>query len=753
MPDIIELDFETRSRADIKKVGAFKYAEDPSTEIICAALSWNGAPPVMWVNPKFEGQSMVDGQKFHTEHGAQTIMLRMDNPDVEIHAHNAQFETAIILNKGRQHGFVIDSINQMRCTAAMCRRANIPASLDKAGETLNLDTRKDKRGSDLIKLFSIPNKKTGQFNDPLDHPEEFRAFLEYCRRDVVVESLIEEKLKHFALKGPVLEAFQLDMAMNCRGLEINLDAVRNADAIIQEAEADLSRQFRELTGLEHGQTKRLLPWLQEQGYSGKNLTADSIEEELEDEEFDESTTLGRALRLKQMLSFAATKKLRAMLVFTCADSRARGTIQFYGAQTTGRGAGRGIQPQNFKRPDTKTIRNMPWKERGFKKDSDALKWFTQSVYADICGGLDTSTFWLLYGNPIEGIASCIRHFIHPHDGRMFFDVDFSNIEARIICWVAGQEDVLQEYREGIDQYKKLAAFIYSKPASEVNDFPERFVGKQAKLGCGYGMGPPKFRITCKKYKYDLPCWVTHIPTGRKVWEGTDIEEARAFARRNNPRGRDVEKPFVVEGMEDIAVKAFRDTHQEIKKFWRACDVSAKQAIKNPGEKFAAGRVSFMCAHTAGANYLFITLPSGRRLAYRDPQISMEKVAVDVEDGEEDDGWFTEKETKLREVVTYWGQLKTSVNWGRIKLYGGKYAENCTQAIAADIMNIGAVNAERAGFPIATMIHDQCLAYGSADMAENKARLPILKKCMTTMPRWADGLPVEVDAKITPYYIK
>jgi DNA polymerase len=182
MSDCFHLDYETRSLCDIKRTGAFKYAEDPSTEILCAAVARNDEEPLLWVNPKFEFDDLFTCR---SSPGAEELMREMCAGAGPVYAHNAQFEHAIT-NHCPNSPFAVD-IRRWRCTAAMSRRAAIPPSLEKAAETLKLSEQKDGKGKTLIRKFSVPQKKDGKFIEPIQKQEDFIAFCEYCLQDVRVE--------------------------------------------------------------------------------------------------------------------------------------------------------------------------------------------------------------------------------------------------------------------------------------------------------------------------------------------------------------------------------------------------------------------------------------------------------------------------------------------------------------------------------------------------------------------------------------
>jgi DNA polymerase bacteriophage-type len=264
----------------------------------------------------------------------------------------------------------------------------------------------------------------------------------------------------------------------------------------------------------------------------------------------------------------------------------------------------------------------------------------------------------------------------------WLDADYSAIESRIVNWLSGQEDALEEYRQGVDRYKTMASTIYGVPAEAVNKHPQRFVGKQAVLGCGFGMGPPKFRVTCKKMGgYDLPL-----------------------------------------GLEDTAVKAFRAKHKKVVSCWYDLERVAKSAIARKGEAFKLRHLSFKCFDIEGMPFLMMRLPSGRKLAYPKPRLSGDR-------------------------ITFFGNIK-GTTWGDVSTWGGTLLENATQAVAADVMTNGSHNAERTGYQIATLIHDQALAYHREGQTPEE-----FVSLLTKLPAWADGLPIEAEGGLVPFYKK
>lgn len=694
MPLHLHLDFETFSLADIKDVGAYRYAFDPSTEILCAAMALGDGEPVCW-----SGDPNIEELAPETY---ESHWSALENPEVLIYAHNAQFEMAIcqaLLEK--TWGIKAPAIERFRCTMSLARRAALPGKLEKLAETLGLTNLKDKRGSALIKKFSMMQKAKASTKAhpeglpprrirPEDDPEAFAQFMEYCKQDVRAEQEVARRLAYF--DEPINNAnYTLHEIINARGVTVNLGALQNAQRIIEEETEIVSAQFRELTGFEVTQRDKLLKWVNEDGHGLPDLQAETIETFLEEqsEKIGEPSKVEEALRMKQSIAYASIKKVATMLA--CAgphDNRIRGMLNHHGA-TTGRSTNSLVQFQNMKRP---TIKH------------------SEDAYREICAGISREMLELCYGPPLEVISSSIRHFVHDSIPRsrdidtglcnwcdqypqncfcpkvrenQLLDADYSAIEARIVNWLAGQEDALEEYRQGVDRYKVMASAIYGVPVDKVNKHPQRFVGKQCILGCGFGMGPPKFRTTCKKVGgYDLPM-----------------------------------------GLEETAVYTFRNKHKKVKQFWYDLEKSAKAAILHKGDVYKIGKhLAFKCMDVEGMPFLFLRLPSGRKLAYPRPRISNDQ-------------------------IVHFGHIQGAM-WGDVRMWGGVYAENATQAVAADIMLHGAQKAEAKGYAIASLIHDQALAYYRPQQTVEE-----FVGLLTDLPDWAAGLPLEAEGGLVPFYRK
>jgi hypothetical protein len=460
MPTAYHIDYETFSSADLKKLGAFRYAESGDAEILIAAVATDTEGPYLWVNEKY-GKS--------DPRATALIEKAFSDPEAELWAHNAQFESVVtkMLWKGTQ-----PKLEQWRCTAALARKAGLKASLEDVAIELGLKQKKMWEGYTLIRKFCVPqkNKKTGEETRiyPEDEPEAWKKFCDYCVQDVRTEIEVYKALRPIHLKGDELKAFQLDMRLNHRGIPVNIRALKNARKILQEVLAESSEEFQKITGLQPTQRDRVLEFFKKNGVGIENMRKKTLAAWLdEDDETPEEaySTEGvlkagirRAVELYQNLGYAAPKKVLSMLALASPDARVRGTLLWYGAGT-GRSSGVKMQPQNFKKPEF-TDAGLAFKmiEEGAPKEH-----------------LD-----LLWGNPLRVIASCIRNFI---TGPLA-DADFAAIEARLVFWFAGQEDALALLRSGGKIYEDMAGYIFGVPASEIrNPSYERDLGKSTILGC------------------------------------------------------------------------------------------------------------------------------------------------------------------------------------------------------------------------------------------------------------------------------
>lgn len=650
---IASLDFETRSELDLGEVGAFVYSKHPSTEILCLTYDLHqGAGPKTWT--MFDRAMPVELFEFLKAGG-------------KLKSHNFEFEFCIwnFVGAARMGWPEIDFKGNI-CTAAQGAALALPRDLETLGEAVRASVLKDKDGKLNMIRMSRPRKATKNNSAKwVDDFESFEKLFEYNRTDVLAEDSAAEKL--LDLPPIEQETYEQTFRMNLRGIPVDVELCKIAVDFANKFQAELEKELEVLTFGEvttSKQLKRMLDFLKMSGVILPNLQAQTVEETLKRTDLPEIAR--RVLEIRFAIGKSSLSKFESMISRADADGFVRGGQLYHGA-STGRWSGRGVQPHNF--------------PRGKIKDVET------AVKALALG--DYEFFKCLYPNVFETLSSLLRAMIKAPEGKEILVADFSAIEARVICWLAGAEENLEPYRKGIDAYKIMASKIYLKPISEINS-DERDLGKRAELGCGFGMGPPKFALTCEK------------------------------------QGR----PISFE-LAELAVKAYRESHPKVVQFWKDLEHAAKQAVKNPGEVFHAGKIAYKVKTVGGNPILFAKLPDGKLIAYNEPRVD-----------------WTETKFGMREQLTFMS-VDERGNWTRESTYGGKLAENVTQATARQIMRDAMLRAERLNFPIFLTVHDELLALidkGSRTVQE-------FENILNEIPAWAEGLPIKASGFSTIRYKK
>lgn len=381
-----------------------------------------------------------------------------------------------------------------------------------------------------------------------------------------------------------------------------------------------------------------------------------------------------ALRMKQSISFASIKKVATMLACAGPGDRIRGLLIHHGA-TTGRWVHVLVQPGNMKRSTGRS----------------------EEFYRDLCAGMDRESLEFFYGPVLETLSVAIRHFFQDGDNPIF-DGDYSGVEARIVAWLAGQEDALERFRaydrapkeekKLLDPYRIMASEVYNIPVSEVQDFPHRFVGKGLVLGAGFMLSPSGYRRQClDQAGYDLPV-----------------------------------------GQEHHAIGLWRKKHNKIVKWWYELEEAAKNALAYRGKAFHAGKITFGFKEVEGLPFLLMRLPSGRKIAYPRPRLVAGKFPGTTQ-------------------IEFFGNIK-GTKWGWCRLWPGAMANNATQGTSNDVMFVGARNGEREGYEIFNIIHDQALAFKKPGQTAKR-----FLELLTTMEPWAEGLPLASSGGEAPFYRK
>lgn len=449
----LSLDLETYSSVDLSKCGVYKYSESPDFEILLFAYSVDGSP--------VEVVDLKRGETIPTE-----ILAALSDETVIKHAFNAAFERVCLSRFLGVDGFL--NPRGWHCTMVWAATLGLPLSLAGVGAVLGLDKQKLTEGKDLIRYFCVPCNPTkangGRTrNFPHHAPTKWSDFKTYNGRDVEVEKAIQGKLSNFPVLDSVWEEYWLDQEINDRGIEIDKDFVEAAVQLDELSKNDLNEQLQALTGLDNpNSVLQMRGWLQEHGLEteslGKKAVAELLEQPIDDK-------LKQALVLRQQLAKSSVKKYQAMQNFACSDNRARGLFQFYGANRTGRFAGRGIQLQNLPQNHMQDL-------------SEARALVKQGNFEMLN---------ILYGNVPNVLSELIRTAFVPRKSMKFIVSDFSAIEARVIAWLAGEKWRQEVFKNGGDIYCASASQMFGVPVEKhgVNGHL-RQKGKIAELALGYG---------------------------------------------------------------------------------------------------------------------------------------------------------------------------------------------------------------------------------------------------------------------------
>ena len=510
------MDLETKSDIDIAKSGVYRYADSPYFDILLFAYSVDDAP--------VQVVDLACGEQLPEE-----ILNALTDDRIQKHAFNASFERVCLsvwLRRNYPERFVSYgssedacgnylSPNAWRCTMVAAAYLGLPLSLAGVGAVLQLQQQKMSEGKALIRYFCVPYDTVNgvpQFHTPADSPEKWNVFRAYNQRDVETEQAIERRLSRFPVPEFVWQEYALDQTVNDRGIQVDLQLVQQAIRMDALTKDKLFQRMKALTHLENpNSVYQLLGLLETQGYSSDSLGKTQVQERIKTAE----EPVRSVLELRLQLSKASVKKYQAMQNAVCSDGRARGMFQFYGANRTGREAGRIIQLQNLPQ------NHLP--------DLEAARELVKS------GNLEAVE--LLYEDVPDTLSQLIRTAFVPKPGYQFLVADFSAIEARVIAWLAGETWRMQAFAEGKDIYCASASKIFGVPVVKHGENGHlRQKGKVAELACGYGgsVGAMKAmggaEMSDAELKQLVTDWRTASPHIVQLW--WDVENAAIKAVRD-----------------------------------------------------------------------------------------------------------------------------------------------------------------------------------------------------------------------------
>ena len=638
----LSIDIETYSDVDLSKCGVYKYASSSAFEVLLFGYAADGGD-VRVVD-------LACGEQIPEE-----VISALADTSVTKWAFNAMFERVCLSN------FLGEWLEPegWHCTMVWSATLGLPLSLESAGAALGLEKQKLTEGKDLIRYFCVPCKPTkangGRMRNLPEHDrEKWRRFKAYNLRDVETEMLIQKRLSNFSVPDAIWEEYHLDQEINDRGIGVDMELVRQAIAMDARSRERLTDALQELTGLENpNSVQQMKQWLADHRLEtdtlGKKAVAELVKTAPE--------PLREVLSLRQQLAKSSVKKYTAMENAVCADSRAHGMFQFYGANRTGRFSGRLIQ-----------LQNLPQNHMSDLAQARAL----------VRGG-NYEALSMLYGDIPDTLSQLIRTAFVPQDGRKFIIADFSAIEARVIAWFAGERWRLKVFEDGGDIYCASASQMFHVPVEKhgVNgDLRQK--GKIAELALGYGGS------------------VGALKSMGALEMGLAEEELQPL------------------------VDAWRGSNPMITQFWWDVDRAVKDCIRQrvPTETHGL-RFDYRSA------MIFITLPSGRRLAYVKPRI-----------GENQFGG---------ESVTYMGVGGTK-KWERLESYGPKFVENIVQGTARDILCYAMQTLKNCS--IVAHVHDEIIIE-----ADRRMSLSAVCEQMGRTPPWAKGLKLRADGYECEFYQK
>ena len=507
MGQILEMDIESFSDVDLIKCGVYAYADSPAFEILLFAYSFDGGETQII--------DLAQGEKLPAE-----VEEAIFDVSVTKTAYNANFERTCL---SKYFGRYIPP-ESWHCSAVQAAMLALPRSLEDVGRVLGLDEQKMKEGKELIKYFCVPCKPTkangGRTrNLPCHAPEKWELFKTYCKRDVDVEKSIRRKLHNFPIPESEMELYRLDQRINDRGVLVDMGLVEQAIACERLHKEVVTKRAYELTGLENpNSVAQLKGWLGDMGMEAESLSKKAVAEMIAETDGE----VEELLRLRLLMAKTSVKKYEAMERSVCSDGRVHGLLQFYGANRTGRFAGRLVQIQNLPQnhiPDLELAREL----------------VKQGRFEDI---------ELLFDSTPNVLSELIRTAFIPKPGCRFVVADFSAIEARVMGWLSGEEWVLDVFRGDGKLYEMTASRMFGIPMAEIGKgSPERAKGKVASLACQYGgstgalvsMGALDMGLTEDELPLLVAAWRKANPHMVQFWWDVDAAAIKAVTEKQRTK--------------------------------------------------------------------------------------------------------------------------------------------------------------------------------------------------------------------------
>ena len=704
----VSVDIETYSDVDIKKAGLYKYAQSPAFEILLIAYAVDAGPV-----------QIIDLAR--GEDPAPFLEL-LGASDCLFHAYNAAFEHYCINTWCQRKGYDLGlAVGDWFCTMTHGLYCGYTAGLAAIGEAMGLpqDKRKLGVGAALIRKFCVPGKeKAAPLVDGLvaeedtltkvrrriaAEPEKWDLFKTYCKQDVETEREIERRLKKWPMPAREQILWELTTESNITGVGVDRQLVDGALYLSGAEQAALVDEAQKISGLGNPKSvQQLMKWLNDV----MELTGDDKIIDLRKETVKGLLELGvgdenaaRMLELRQLMSKTSTKKYDALQAAVCDDGRVRGMMFYYGANRSGRWAGRIVQPQNLPQ------NHLP-----------CLDYARGRVKA-----LDAEMIKVCWGSVPDTLSQLIRTAFIPRPGKIYAIADYSAIEARVVAWLAGESWVLDAFRRGEDIYCATASQMFGVPVEKHGQNAElRQRGKVAVLALGYGGGEAALEAM-GAIKMGIPA--------------EDLPEIKAKWRKANPN-----ICALWRRMEDAAILCLRtgarqDVQIKITDPARARENEVRNGVTRGtyADRFNTGaKISFRreADPLTDQDFLTIELPTGRKLFYAKPFLAPAKNFPD------------------RESLHYWSVNQTSKKWAQTDTWGGKLVENITQAVARDCLAETLIRLRHKGMIAVFHVHDEVIVE-----VDREDDLQTILDIMAQPLDWAPGLPLKGAGFCADYYQK
>lgn len=712
------LDWETRSACDLRKAGAHRYAEHPTTQIMCATYRFGHGNPRRWKAGDPAPHDLIE----HVRNGGM------------IKCHNAQFERWIWNLKFRAlfpHAPELVAAQQ-DCTMSRAAATGFPQELGKLCKALKTTHVKNESGYAIMMKYCKPRSYRADGSIVWwDNPYELEQLYAYCDDDVLTETDIDDMLP--PLTDYERKVWELDQRINDRGIFIDVTAVQKCVTIVELSKKSADKEMRRLTDRhvpKCSNDNKIIEWLNARGVECTTVKKGVQEELMFAGDCMDDPLVRQVIELRKDAKKTSTAKYNAMMQCVMDDGRIRGTLNYHGAGP-GRWAGRLIQPQNLTRFD--------YKKEGWKFD-----WLVDMLNSDLTAPEVFEAMCVVHGEsgkdaPLRLMSRALRSMIKAQPGNKLVGGDFSNIEGRINAWYGNEHWKLEAFSLydaglGPDLYKVTASDQTGKPIEEITDDERQAQGKVPELALGFQGGIGAYMDMGDTYEvnpYDLPKLVMATTTSMQ-WD----EVACTYAKASDKKGLQEREWTAIK----IIVNRWRAKHPGIVQSWWDLQDAAIAAVAAPGVLVPV--LNGRCSYYSDGRCLWCILPSGRMICYAYPQLEQEEQTYyDKKTGE--------MRTRMRTKVSFWGYKEG--RWQRLSLYGGLQCENIVQGTARCIMVDRMFAAEEAGYPLILTVHDELLAELSklrTDLDDKR-----LEEIMSVVPAFAQGLPMAAKAWTDERYVK